>query len=135
MEQRPNWKFGNNFYSAEDFGVEQRGYLFTDGLHSRFVNAFVGRLKKLISSGIYGLWDKWDRIRFSQSGIKAESKKLTDEIHQPTPLSLENSGTPYILRGYVLGLIVAFGVLQIEFIYQLLQKYKRKRTIGNCKMC
>ena len=69
MKRRPDWKIANNFASKEKFGVEESSYYFSGGLHRRYRNRFEGRLKVLLSSGIYGLWRKWQRIRFSMSPV------------------------------------------------------------------
>ena len=69
MEANPSLKYANNLDADDDFGVTFKGYAFTDGLHPRIAKAVIGRFKVLISSGIYWFWEKWDRIRFSPSGL------------------------------------------------------------------
>ena len=91
--------------------------MFTDGLHSRFSNAVIGRFKYLISSGIYWLWEKWDRIRFSQSGFKTGGwVTRRSKMASPKALAFGNSGTPWLFGTQILVWVTAMFVLAIETV-------------------
>ena len=117
MEMNPSLRYGHNLDDDDDFGVTFQGYMFTDGLHSRFSNAVIGRFKYLISSGIYWLWEKWDRIRFSQSGLKTgEGVTSRSKIVSPKALAFDNSGAPWLFGAQIVVWVTAMFVLGIEIV-------------------
>ena len=116
MEKNPSIKYANNFNVDDPIGATWEGLVFTDGLHPRLARGVIGRFKKLISSGIYSFWAKWDRIRFSQSGLQSCKKVANREILKPGPLSFDNSGTPWLIRGQIIAWTSAMLVVMMENI-------------------
>ena len=107
MKKYPDWKFANNYESNDDTGIHPKGYVFSEGLHRRYKDPFINPLKRLIGSGIYGLWEKWDRIKFSQSGLRSGEPETTAGVRRGMieysgALSFDNSGTPWLFAGQAL---------------------------------
>ena len=97
MKQHPSWKIANNFETIDPFSVDVIRYQFSEGLHERHSRRLAGRLKALLSSGIYGLWNRWDRIRFSSGGLRHDQKTLDTTNGSPgDPMSFENSATRWV---------------------------------------
>ena len=122
MKRYPSWRFGNNFDADDDFGVNGKGFMFTDGMRPEQRNPFVGRLKVLLSSGIYALWERWERIKFSKSGIRNENdmKKVAGvAVGGMSPLAFENSGTPWLVAGLMTTLAIAVCVFLVELLFFL----------------
>ena len=126
MERHPDWKIANNFASQDKFGLQAQAYIFSEGLHRRYRNRVEGRFKTLLSSGIYGLWSKWQRIKFSMSGLRYDEKKLEATNGSPgDPLSFENSEISWLFLAHCLmslGAFVVFGVEQVLNI--IVKKFK-----------
>ena len=114
MESNPSLKYANNMDADDDFGVTFTGYVFTDGLHTRISNRVIGRFELLMSSGIYWLWEKWERIRFIPSSVQSEGRRFRKEKMLPRALSFENSGTPWLFILQMAGLVIGALVFVFE---------------------
>ena len=116
MHTNSEFKYANNLNVDDDFGVTFTGYMFTDGLHKRFSQEVIGRFKMLISAGIYAFWEKWDRIRFSQSGLQIKRRVRRYEAPLPKPLSFYNSGTAWLFGAQIVAWLGAIFVFVTETI-------------------
>ncbi|CAG7732276.1 unnamed protein product [Allacma fusca] len=61
-------KLAHNRQVRDDFLNHARGFIFTGGM-SKYHHWVPDRLRTLVISGIYGLWEKWDEIRFKNSKL------------------------------------------------------------------
>ena len=114
VERRPDWKIVNNFANDDEFEVQETAYYFSNGLHRRFRNRFEGRMKVLVSSGIYWLWSKWQRIRSSLNGLRHYEQKMrvTNGL-RGDPMSFQNSASRWLfLAQFMLwfAAVVVFGM-------------------------
>ena len=116
MESNPSLKYAHNLDVDDDFGVTFTGYVFTDGLHAMISNGVIGRFERLMSSGIYWLWERWDRIRFSQNRAQREARISGSDRELPRALSFENSGTPWL---FGVQIVASMGALFI-FLFEKL---------------
>ena len=122
LKRRPDLKIANNFHSNDNFGVREMGLWFQSGVHERYRRRFVGRMDTIISSGIYGLWNKWHRIRFSAAGTEAEDVQK----HKPAngvpgdPISFDNSALFWIFWAQSLCWLAAFAIFWLEVIWPCL---------------
>ena len=115
MKRHPSWKIANNFGSEDKFGVHQKAYVFSGGLRRRYRERFEGRLWTLLSSGIYSLWIKWQRIRFSSSGLRNDEMGLHSFNGSPgEPVSFKNSAFSWLLWAQLLAWLAALLVLCLE---------------------
>ena len=121
MQRRPDLKIANNFRSDDNFGVREVGFWFTSGMHEPFRRRFVGRMEALLSSGIYGLWNKWQRIRFSGGGgggLRLGGVKLDSVNGMPgDPVSFDNSALFWIFWAQSFGWIAAFTMFAAEVVW------------------
>ena len=125
MKRRPNWKFASNFESHDRFGMEENVYLFSSGLHKPFKERFEGRLKVLVSSGIYKLWSKWQRIRFSMSGLRHGNSKLEPTNGSPgDSMSFENSAASWLFWAQSLAWLGAVIAFVAELMYDFVKQTK-----------
>ena len=90
--------------------------MFTNGLHLEFAKGVIDRFRVLISSGIFGLWERWDRIRFSQSGLQSQSQVARHEKILHKPLSFDNYGTPWLLGFQIVVWVTTVIVFVIEIV-------------------
>ena len=114
MDTSPDLKYANNFDVDDEFGVTFKGLMFTGGLQTKFSTRVISRFKVLISSGIYWLWEKWDRIRSSQSGLLSESREVRHNTLLGKALSFDNSGTPWLFLVQIVAWVSAMFVFAIE---------------------
>ena len=121
MKRRPEWKFANNFESNDNFSIRETAYSFTSGLHERFQKRFEGRFKVILSSGFYGLWRRWERIKFSMSGLRHDDKKLEPTTGSPgDPMSFENSATFWVFWAQPLAWLGTLAVFSVEVTCSLM---------------
>ena len=117
MKLHPDWKIANNFYSGDQFGVRKEAYVFTSGLKRRYQDRFEGRLKALVSSGIYELWVRWNRIKFSMSGLRHDEQKLSSFNGSPgDPVSFKNSALLWLFWSQCVAWLGTLVVFSFELI-------------------
>ena len=91
--------------------------MFTSGLKRRHQDRFEGRLKVLVSSGIYELWVRWNRIKFSMSGLRHDEQKLSSFNGSPgDPVSFKNSALSWLFWSQCVAWLATFVVLSFELI-------------------
>ena len=124
MKCHPSWKVGNNFYSDDKFGVPKKAFVFTSGMKRRYHDRFEGRLKALVSSGIYELWVRWNRIKFSMRNFpRHDEKKLKSSFNGSPrdPVSFKNSVLSWLFWFLYFGLFrVAWLATLVVFSFELI---------------
>ena len=117
MRRHPDWKIANNFESGDKFGVRIEFYQFTAGLHERHTRRFEGRLQLLLGSGIYELWNKWQKIRVGMSGPRHEKKSEGAWNGLPgDPMSFENSAIAWLFWAQYFAWAAACATLFVEAV-------------------
>ena len=88
MRRRPDLKIANNFLA---------GKILETAMHKRYRQRFEGRLGRILSSGVNGLWSKWHKFRSSPSGLKYYTAKPEVSNGQPgETISFDNSAIAWI---------------------------------------
>ena len=136
MRRKPEWKIANNFGSKDSVGAEGKSYSFFSGLHERYSKRFEGRLKILLSSGIYQLWSRWERVRFSKSGLRHDAGNLEPMNGSPDdPLSFENSATWWLFWGQSLAWLCSLAALFAELMCDIALRKCGRIFHSNPLMC
>ncbi|CAG7718108.1 unnamed protein product [Allacma fusca] len=110
-------KFHHNFLSSDSLKTETFPYIFVSPISSYFRNIPLEHLKALVETGIYGLWSKWEPIRFRRyKNFKVE--KLTNDaaVNDFQPLSFESSDIVVILYLALVGLAASKIIFWLEII-------------------
>ena len=113
------WRLADNMnkehLETDDLIHDEKAIFFTGGLHP-IQNDLPRRMGRLLSSGIYNLWIKWERILFSKDGARHEKRdvKDIDGALQVRSLTFNNSNVFLALAVYVTFNAVAMLVYLIE---------------------
>ncbi|CAG7659683.1 unnamed protein product [Allacma fusca] len=70
------------------------------------------RIRVLITSGVFGLWDKWDKIRFTR--LPGMNYRKTSKADKANPLGLGSSNIHLIFYLLLAGMAVSLVVILIE---------------------
>lgn len=123
MELNPKIKVASNFEDQESFLVHPIAYSFTSGLDPAYQGSVLRKMKMLMSSGVYGLWEKWHRIKFTAGGLRHDQIELrsSDNVQ---PLSFDNSGTSLLFMAQ----LYAWCVGVCAFVAEILLKRRQCRS-------
>ena len=117
-------KFATHFDQEDTSLMSIRSYGFTRGLHWSHNKVVPRRLKTVVTSGLLGLWRKWDTVRkkFRQRG-----NKTATGVQLFLPLSLYGSDMYFIFVLFVLCLAACLGAFLLEtcfnYVYQILSAW------------
>ena len=106
--------------AAEDATLRAfQGYYITGRLTGVNGDLVLKRMRGLMSSGIYGLWKKWDKLRlmFKASSISTKQNAV--------PLSLADSDIQQMLDLLLFGVFIALIVFLIEIPLSSLVNYRQ----------
>ncbi|CAG7719701.1 unnamed protein product [Allacma fusca] len=113
-------KFAHNFKITDNFLKMPAGYYLTGGMDQVY-QVVPNRLKTLMSSGIYGLWEKWDKINFPETEFERDVGGSIEFLESNTatvrPLMLRDPDIYLNFQLYSFCLILSFAILLVECIY------------------
>ena len=104
----------NNAEAPETLFHRLDGYRFPGGLNKVHNKLAPSRMKALVHSGIYGLWEKWDSIR--DEFIRSQNMTVEKDFVE---LSLYNSDIYVVFTLYGICIGVALFTFLLEFIPRL----------------
>ena len=125
MQSQRFLKFAYNKESRQDiFYGSISAIVATGGLDSGR-DGVTGRVRAMLSSGIYSLWVRWEKLKFLRHQIpRGQFVKETED--SPQPLSLANSDTQTILGG----MLGALGTAFIVFLCENLVSCSKQATLA-----
>ena len=102
----------NNFYHDDSLFTQTVVLCVRNGLHPApaLKDSVKARMRILLSSRIYDLWQKWYCIRFADGGLRHAEMKLPLE-NKVTDFYFDNSGTSGIFHAQSIAWLVATGIL------------------------
>ncbi|CAG7717041.1 unnamed protein product, partial [Allacma fusca] len=98
-------RLGHNLKVEDGFLGGFEGYSITPGLDVRYHHWVPDRLRISVSSGIYSLWERWDKIRFPKHGNQSHHRRVGTHTKWDS-LSLQCYDVRVLFYTFVIGISV-----------------------------
>jgi len=128
MKKDSKLRFISNRKISDDSFGQNQGYFFTEDVNQHRPGRFGEAMEILLSSGIYGLWKKWEKIRFGPEERKRAGKMTEEEnLAEFKIISFQDSDVHLVFLLWVY--LLAFSGL--SFLLEMTEKYPKWRILWN----